>query len=657
MSVKKQILVLFIALSWTHISWGQSRTIDRPIGGSFSDFAESTSTSQDDFVDDPDTFGVFYFLAENPNQELPFADSLLIDFQQYDPVRQLELDYKNLGILGSAHQPFVYQPTIRKGFDVGLHQYDLYHTTTEQLLFYRLEKAYTNVAYYQGAEQADGFVTAKFSRNFANGLNFTLDYEKISYIGQRAQYPNQNSRNTALAMGMWYHSKKERYDGFFAYAANTIEQEDNGGLASEPQDEGEFDSPNSASVFLPNAQSRDAHREFSYTHYYKFGGQADSIRGFKRAYTISHKFLRKKSTYKFFNENMNNSSDTSYFNWFPHFNVNDQGMRHFLEHTKIENTFNLSTFKLDKRNTNENSARNQRDLLEVGVRHTYHKLFQEPRDSFLNNLFLTGKWNLNPGPRLRLNTYAHFGLLDNAGDYRINGELFFDFKKVGSLTLEANNQLYSPTLLQENFYLTQEKIWKRSFEKTLETNLSATYALPQFRLAVTGKYHLINNYIYFDTLGLSQQTGIPISITQLIIKKNFSAGKHIHLDNTVTLQNVSEDQIRLPSIFSKNSLYYSGKWFKVLQVHLGFDLRLNNSYFSDYYNPATGQFQIQNEQEVELYPALDAFLNMRVKTFRAYFKYENMSSLFIRDRLYYQSAFYAQPTAGFRFGIKWRFVN
>ena len=99
---------------------------------------------------------------------------------------------------------------------------------------------------------------------------------------------------------MWFHSKNDKYDGFLAYAANTIEQEDNGGVESEPEDEGEFNSPNAATVFLPLGQSRDQHRELSYTHYYRFGGQQDSIRGFRRAYTISHRFLRKKSVYKVF---------------------------------------------------------------------------------------------------------------------------------------------------------------------------------------------------------------------------------------------------------------------------------------------------------------------------------------------------------------------
>ena len=257
---------------------------------------------------------------------------------------------------------------------------------------------------------------------------------------------------------------------------------------------------------------------------------------------------------KFFNETQSGVLDTSFFNWYPQFDIDERGLRHFIEHTKIENTFNLSTFKLSKANTNENSARNQRDLFQVGIRHTYHIVYQEPRDTFLNNLFVTAKWNFNPGPRLRLNTYAHLGLLDNGGDYRLHGELFFDLNKIGSLTIEANNQLYNPTLLQEDFYLSQEKIWKKGFQKTLETNLSASYSLPKLRLTLTGKYHLLNNYIYFDTLGVPQQTGVPISIAQLIVKKNISVGRHFHLDNIVTLQQVSEDEIRLPSIFSKKQL-------------------------------------------------------------------------------------------------------
>ena len=130
-----------------------------------------------------------------------------------------------------------------------------------------------------------------------------------------------------------------------------------------------------------------------------------------------------------------------------------------------------------------------------------------------------------------------------------------------------------------------------------------------------------------------------------------------HLDNTVALQQATEDFVRLPDIYSKHSLYYAGKWFKVLDVRVGVDLRFNNSFYAPYYNPVTGQFQLQDRREVEFYPAADAFFSMRVTKFRAFFKWENATAALITDQLFYQTAYYAFPSAVFRLGIKWRFLN
>ena len=186
----------------------------------------------------------------------------------------------------------------------------------------------------------------------------------------------------------------------------------------------------------------------------------------------------------------------------------------------------------------------------------------------------------------------------------------------------------------------------------METSIKASYSLPQFKFKVTGSYHLVNNFIYYDSLAVPRQTGVPISIFQLSVKKDFKFGP-IHLDNVVSVQQVSEDVLRLPSFYTKNSLYYAGKWFKVLNVRLGFDLRLSNAYFSNYYYPLTGQFILQNRREVEAYPAVDGFFSMRVSKFRAFFKWENMTDLLINDRLFYQSAFYPHQFSGYRFGIYW----
>ena len=218
--------------------------------------------------------------------------------------------------------------------------------------------------------------------------------------------------------------------------------------------------------------------------------------------------------------------------------------------------------------------------------------------------------------------------------------------------MEALNQLYSPNLIQESFYVSQRQIRDNTFSKTLESQLSARYTIPQFKFEVIGSYHLLNNYIYFDTLANPQQTGLPISILRLTLKKDFKLGP-IHLDNVVTVQSASEDFIRIPSLYTKHSLYYAGKWFKVLNVRLGLDLRYSDTFFSNYYHPLVGQFILQDRQEIGNYPSVDAFFSMRVTKFRAFFKWENLTNLVYDDQLFYPSASYLYPLNGFRMGIYW----
>ena len=173
---------------------------------------------------------------------------------------------------------------------------------------------------------------------------------------------------------------------------------------------------------------------------------------------------------------------------------------------------------------------------------------------------------------------------------------------------------------------------------------------------MTGAYNLLNDFIYFDQQGLPRQTGVAVSITQLIARKEFKVGP-IHLDNTIALQKASEDVIRLPEIFGKHGLYYAGLWFRVLDVRLGFDARYNTAYYAAYYNPFIGQFQLQDRSQVDFYPNLDGYFAMRVSRFRAFVKYENITALLKKGELYYLTADYPFPDAAVRIGIKWRFLD
>ena len=601
-----------------------------------------------------DTFDIFYFYADNPKLEIPYADTTLGGYyRQYDPVRKRQLDYRNLGILGSAHEPMVFESAERRGFAMGLNQFDLYMTPIEEMRYYRIEKPFSTFGYTLGSEQADSYTRAQFSRNFANGINFALDYDRITQFGENSQYPNQNNRNTAFTNGLWYQSANGRYESFFTVAANTIQQEDNGGVSQEPALDGEFTSPSAAEVFLNDASTRYEFRDYGYQQYYRFGGGRDSIKGVRRSYTINHSIKYKNRLYKF-SDDYSVTQDSGFYNQFPALLADPRGVRFFLRHRQLENEFRLATFKLDKQ---QGKALNQRDLLEVGAVHTAHWIRQTGADTTLNNLFLTGRYRLNPNERLLVDLNAHLGLWDNAGDYRLNGRLFFDFKKLGQLEVQGINQLYSPNLMQHRLYLAERQVYRNNFDKTLSTTLKGRYRLPRFQLSVEARYHLLNNYIYFGTDGLPQQTGVPISIGQLVVEKNFNLFWNLHLDNLIALQQSSEDVLRLPTFFGKHSFYYAGRWFQSLNVRFGVDLRYNDTFFANYYNPVTGQFQLQDRQEVPLYPAADAFFSMRVtKRFRAFVRWENGTAT-LRDDFFYQTAFYPNPRAVVRIGIDWRFLN
>ncbi|MEL7220304.1 MAG: putative porin [Bacteroidota bacterium] len=660
MKIKDRIFsVSFTWLSVVLLLWSSIDALAQRPSSTFpggTNNGRSTGGSQgggDQRETQPDTFGVFIFQVDNPNEELPFADTLLTDFHQYDPTRLQVDDYAHLGLVGSAHQPLVYSGRDRGGLDLGWHQYDLYYTTGRTMPYYRLERPFTNLAFTQGSEQRDNIISVDFSRNFANGINFVIDYRTITQESQATQYPNQRNQTRSLATGFWIHSKNGVYDGFISYAANTTNTEDNGGIISLPVSGEEFSLPATADVLLDDGRSRHALREVMYTHYYRFGGKTDTTGRTSRSYTLSHQFDYDKNTYRF--ADTYGIGDTSFYNRFPSLEVDLRGARYFVEQKTIENSFRLSTFKLAQGDREE--GRKQRDLLEVGLTHRYNDIYQEPVDTIVNNLMLTGKIGLRPGKRLRLQIDALLALFDQAGDYRIKGQLDADFGKIGQLTINLRNQLYQPTLLQERFYLFQEALYQENFSKTLDTRLGAIYYIPSIQVKLGAQYHLLTDYIYFDSTAMPKQADKALSILQFSAQKDFKLGP-LTLFNRIVLQQTDDDILRLPNLFGKHSLVYNGRWFrKVLNVQLGVDLRYATNYQADYYNPFIAQFQLQDRQEVELFPALDAYFSMRVTRFRAFIKGENLTTLFQPDQRLFLSAFYPWPEAGIRFGVSWRLLD
>ncbi len=211
-----------------------------------------------------DTSDIYFFFAEEPNMVFPFSDSLLGSFQQYDPIRLQEMDYANLGNLGSPARPLFFQPNWRRGFDMGFHQFDIYQLSSADVRYYKITQAFTQAGYSQGSTQNDGYFNLLFSRNFAKGLNLSLETRRINNAGAFNYQKVQNSASTA---GLWYHDENGAYDGYFSFVSNGMEQQNSGGSADTLL-RGNLLPAYQVEMRLNTSTTRHANKELAYTQYF-----------------------------------------------------------------------------------------------------------------------------------------------------------------------------------------------------------------------------------------------------------------------------------------------------------------------------------------------------------------------------------------------------
>ena len=599
----------------------------------------------------PDTFGIFIYQVDNPNREERFRDSLLNGFQRFEPDRAVDFDYATLGQIGTPAYALRYTPIRRRGLEVGLRQFDLYRREVEQLDFYRLERPFTYLRYLRGSAQNDGRLTARFSRNFADGVNLLLDYDRIFQTGQEG-YPATAVRNTSVSTGLAIRPPGSRYSGYFTYSANTFEEQQNGGIINFDVEEiGVLGDQATLEPLLANTFQRQSFRQATATQYLQFGAATDTLTGReRRAFTIKHQLRIDRRAYRM--SSLRTVEDTAFYRRLPEFDLDDRGLRSRLEHNMITNELGLSTFRRSQSGSRETV---QRDILEVGLIHQLHRVLQDDRDSTANFVLATARVGLRPSDRLQFLVDAQLNLLGQIGDYRVEATGELDLGRAGKLELLGLNQLYSPDLLQRTYLLNGSEFYDRDFAKTLELRLEGAYTLPFIGIRAGLAYSLLTNYIYFDRAGTPVQSSSPNSIIQLTAERDFSFGSY-RLDNRVLLQQADEEVFRLPQLYGEHSLYYAGKWFGVLNVNLGLDVRYASGFQPYYYNPILQQFQLQDRQQTDFYVQVDPFLSLRVTRFRFFVKYIQAQTL-LTDRLLFLTAEHPYPDGALRLGASWRLLD
>ncbi len=372
----------------------------------------------------------------------------------------------------------------------------------------------------------------------------------------------------------------------------------------------------------------------------------------RRQISLGHELNIFRGFYKYADLN----ADTSFY---KNLYVYNQGLQYRIAHSGVENSFFISTTSLKERRTGK--TQQPRDFFKAGIKHSFNKYSQINDSLKTNNLSIFGNADLMLFKKFRLDATGGFFISGyNAGDFYLNGNIDISAKKIGTLRLHALTQAYSPSVMQNRFFISAVRMWDNDFQKTVETKIGGVIQVARTGTTLGINFQLLDNYIYHDTIGVVQQHQDVFAIPQLIIKQPINLGI-MHLENTLVIQSSNNDIFALPTLFSKHNLYLETKIFKEkMLVRLGAEGIFHTDYQARRYQPLLGQFYNSNDN-LTYFPQLDPYVSIKRGGFRFYVRAQNITSPIVNNlqdvQFGYRTPNYPIPFRVIRFGISWILLN
>ena len=258
---------------------------------------------------------------------------------------------------------------------------------------------------------------------------------------------------------------------------------------------------------------------------------------------------------------------------------------------------------------------------------------------------------------------GNFALNASLSKHTTNNKAFFIAgfsQQLGSAPY--NYSTYQNAYSYNNFQLSTESV----------TNVYAMLSYNKLRLQGGAGLYLLNNYIYLANNQLPAQYTVPFSIPQVWLRKVFRMG-NFYLDNELVYQLVDSSlPVNIPSLMGRHQFSFERALFKnAIKIVLGVEGRYNTAYNPAGYSTIMNRFYNQSQVNITNTPELSAFLNFRIKRFRAFIMVDNLQQRFARNAVLYTGVpianysntgkeyvpVYATPNTMLRFGFNWAMVN
>ena len=581
-------------------------------------------------------------------------DTTTRDFHRFNPLYDPRSPTINLGVMGMAYRPMLFEPVKTIGFDIGYHFFDRYMISPQDIKYYQAKSQYTELYYVSplGGKQEQVF-HALHSQNIKPNWNVGAMFGKM---GTEGFYAGQKSDILNASIWNWYESKNKRYTLLANGTFNTVKSYESGSILNDSL----FTVPTIADpLFEQTRLGNDAihnvrNNTFYIKQFYNIGKQrkVDSEAGETVLPTqrVSYTFSYNKQKYFFRKDTRDESGLLRNYYIYQDSTSDSTIVNH------LKNEFNYSFYLRGK---SVSFLKNELKL-NVGLQQDYYNYQQFTYQSKFQNLSLKG--SLNYGFSDKANLQVNLQQLfqgRNAGDflYQAQSEIKLS-NNVGRIVLGAYSQNQSPSMVFER-QLTNHHRWTNNYDRVKTQNLSFAYLNPKYNFSAKAEYFLVSNHLYFRNLAgdiVPDQLGSNINLLKLSVGKDFKFGKFTFENYLVYQKTDFESVLRTPEIYTFHSFYMRQDFVKVLKAEFGFDVRYFSEYTLSSYAPAIGQFYNQGNMKAETWPVVDLWFRTNWKRANLFVRYDYANQgLFSKG--YYTVNNYPMPYSLAKFGLSWNFYD
>ena len=616
------------------------------------------------------------------------------NFHDY-PFYNEDVNASWLGVAGSPVQLYNYFKRESEDNEIFYAPYQIYSFTPENLPQFNTKTPYTELCYWGNllSSQVKEETNIKIltTQNIHPGLNLTLGYHRFGGKGMLRREDTDN-RNVVIATN--YLGKRYMMHAGFIY--NKIDRSENGGIIDNFWIRDTTVDSREIEVYLKDASNQlkkntvylDQSYRIPFTFLKDLKGRkerklqetvrdsietnSDSVELQLAADTLDTKittaFIGHSSEYsvarKTYMDNISDDAERDFFN--DRFYLNPKTSKDSLRVMKFENRI----FMRLQPWANDAIV----SKLDVGIGdklanyYTFNPIdyLKGPQNIVQNSAYAYAGANGQYKKYLVWNALGKYNFLGHEiNDFSIEGNasiMVYPFRKDRNsplkLDMHFETSLNEPDYYQQHMYTNHYK-WDNDFSKISTTKAEARLSIPRWKMDASVGYALLNNNIYYDTLGVARQNTEPMSVLTASLRKDFQIWK-LHLDHKATFQlSSNEDVMPLPMLALNLRYYLEFDVVKnVMQMQIGAHGLYTTKWYAPAYNPVVGVFHNQKKETYGNCPYLDLFINMQWKRVSVFIKVINMNMGWPNDsKDYFTAAGYIAPERVIKVGITWPFYT